>query len=171
MKNIIIAGILMIGLISCQQDKVAFIDNSKLVNEYQGKKDLETELKAKVETFNKKRDSISRAFQLEYREAETKSKGMSQKAAQELAQTLNEKSQFLGQQLQLEEQQIQLESQSKTDTLLKEIKKFVKDYGQQNKYTYILGANEAGSVLYGNETKDITEVVLKALNDSYGKKQ
>ncbi|MCB0375423.1 MAG: OmpH family outer membrane protein, partial [Sinomicrobium sp.] len=119
---------------------------------------------------NKKRDSITRAFQLEYREAEAKSKGMAQKAVQELAQRMNEKSQFLGQQLQMEEQQLQSESQSKTDTLLKKIKDFVKSYGKQNKYTYILGA-EAGSVLYGDETRDITEDVLKALNDDYAKKQ
>lgn len=171
MRNIIIAGIVMMGLLSCQQDNVAFIDNTKLVNEYQGKKDMEAALKVKVDAFNKKRDSISQAFQIEYREAEAKSKNMSQKAAQELAQTLNQKSQFLGQQLQLEEQQLQSESQTKTDTLIKEIKAFIKDYGKQNQYTYILGANEAGSVLYGDEAKDITEDVLKALNDDYTKKQ
>lgn len=171
MKKLIIAGIVLIGATACQQDKVAFVDNSKLVNEYQGKKDLETDLKAKVEKFNKKRDSISKAFQLEYGEAESKSKSMSQRAAQELAKNLNQKGQFLGQQLQLEEQQLQAESQSKTDTLLKEIKAFVKDYGKQHQYTYILGANEAGSVMYGDETKDITEELLKALNEKYGKKE
>ncbi|MEM9686603.1 MAG: OmpH family outer membrane protein, partial [Bacteroidota bacterium] len=139
--------------------------------EYQGKKDLETALKAKIDKFNKKRDSISKAFQLEYGQAEAKSKGLSQKAAQELAKNLNEKGQFLGQQLQLEEQQLQAESQAKTDTLLKEIRAFVKDYGKQYQYTYILGSNEAGSVMYGDETKDITEELLNALNEAYKKKE
>ncbi|TDA83528.1 OmpH family outer membrane protein, partial [Halomonas marinisediminis] len=36
-------------------------------------------------------------------------------------------------------------------------------------YTYILGKNEAGSVLYGSEANDITETVTEALNASYKK--
>ncbi len=172
MRKIIITGIILMGMAACQQDNqdnIAFIDNSELINEYQEKKDLDAAIKIKVDKFNKKRDSISQAFQLEYSQAGAKSKGMSQKAQQELAQTLNEKGQFLGQQLQVEEQQLQKESQSKMDTLVKKVKQFIKDYGKEKNYTYILGANEAGSVLYGNEAKDITNEVLKALNDGYGK--
>ena len=172
MRKLIILSIALISLAACQQDTtIVFIDNSELINEYQEKKDLDTKIKAKVEKFNKKRDSISQAFQLEYTEAGAKSKGMSQKATQELLQSLNERGQFLGQQLQLEEQQLQQESQSEMDTLVKKVKGFIKDYGEQNNYTYILGANEAGSVLYGNKTKDITESVLQALNEAYGKKE
>jgi len=54
--------------------------------------------------------------------------------------------------------------------LVKKVKSFVKEYGKDNGYTYILGANEAGSVLYGEEKKDITKEVLKVLNESYKNK-
>ncbi len=57
-----------------------------------------------------------------------------------------------------------VEGQKEIDTLVKQVKAFVKDYGKENGYTFILGANEAGSVMYGADDKDITEDVIKALN-------
>lgn len=80
------------------------------------------------------------------------------------------KSQLIQQRLQQEEQEIQLESQKQMDTMVKTVKKFIKEYGKQNGYTYILGSNEAGSVLYGQEENNITKDVLKALNEEYAKK-
>ena len=40
---------------------------------------------------------------------------------------------------------------------------------KSNNYNYILGSNEAGSVLYGEESSDLTQEILKALNDGYVK--
>ena len=58
---------------------------------------------------------------------------------------------MLQQNLQFEEQQIQKESQTEIDTLIKEVRAFVKNYGETNGYTYILGSNDAGSVMYGSK--------------------
>ena len=40
----------------------------------------------------------------------------------------------------------------------------MKNYGEKNGYTYILGSNEAGSVMYGKESQDVTKEILEALN-------
>ena len=69
-------------------------------------------------------------------------------------------------QIQTEEQTLQTEGQQKIDTLITEVKDFVKDYGKKNNYTYILGANDAGSVMYGADGNDITQTVIDALNAS-----
>jgi len=47
-----------------------------------------------------------------------------------------------------------------------------KEYGKQKGYTFILGANDGGSVLYGADNKDITKEVTEYLNNQYksGKK-
>ena len=47
---------------------------------------------------------------------------------------------------------------------------FVNDYGKNNGYTYILGKNEAGSVMYGIEKNDISDAVITAINADYGEK-
>ena len=117
----------------------------------------------------KKRDSISQAFQLELQQFQTKAQKMSQKNAQEEYAQLQQRGQFVGQQLQQEEQQLQQSSQAEMDSLVKKVKKEIKAYGEANGYTYILGGGDGGSVIYGDETNDVTDAILKILNDKYEK--
>ncbi|NAS31606.1 OmpH family outer membrane protein [Flavobacteriaceae bacterium R38] len=170
MKKTVLGAFLIVSLISCQQEKNAFIDNSTLINDYQEKKEVEAKFKKKIEAFQKKTDSLSKLFQLEANEFQAEANKLSQQKAQERYNQLLQKQQFMQQQLGLEEQQIQRESQAAIDSLVKKVKNFVKDYGKNNGYTYILGSNEAGSVLYGKDEKDITEEVLKTLNEQYKNK-
>jgi|SRR5690606_16840401 len=169
MKKIFLILLIGVSLASCKQDKIAFVDSTKLINEYQEKIDIEAQFKTKADKFQKRADSLSRAFQGEAMEFENKSKTLSQTAAQEQYGALMQKRQAMGQQLQAEELQIQQEGQTEMDSLVKKIRTFVKDYGEKNQYTFILGSNEAGSVLYGEKAKDITEEVLKELNEAYKK--
>lgn len=168
MKIPFLSAVALLMLASCQ-DKVVYVDNTKLLNEYQEKKDLESTLQGKINSYSRKRDSLSRAFQLEAQQFESQAQSLGQAIAQRKYSELMQKSQILQQHLMQEEQAIQSESQSKMDTLLTKVKKFVKDYGKNKGYTYILGANEGGSVLYGDDAKNITDDVVKALNDSYKK--
>ncbi|WP_461533988.1 OmpH/Skp family outer membrane protein [Sinomicrobium sp.] len=170
MKKIVIAAVALFGLFSCQQDKIAFIDNTKLINDYQEKKDIEAKFKTKLEAFQKKTDSLSLALQNEGQAFQTEAAKMSQSKAQEKYEQLMQRRQQIQQQVQQEEMQLQQESQGAIDSLIEKVREFVKDYGKDNGYTYILGANEAGSVLYGVEEKDLTDEILKALNDKYAKK-
>jgi outer membrane protein len=47
------------------------------------------------------------------------------------------------------------------------VKREVKAYGNTNGYTYILGGGDGGSVLYGTDANDITDEIVKILNDKY----
>ncbi len=169
MKKIILAFGSLIVMSSCNQQKIGFVDNSELINEYQEKKDVESKIKAKVDAFQKRTDSLRQSFQLEIKEAELKARKMSQRAVQQLSQSLQEKEQVLSQRVQFERSQITNESQAKNDSLIKKVKSFVKNYAKTNGYTYILGSNEAGSVMYGDESNNLTTQVLKALNEDYAK--
>ncbi|MEO0528061.1 MAG: OmpH family outer membrane protein [Bacteroidota bacterium] len=168
MKKII--GVFMVlGLVACKQDKIGYVDNIKLMDKYQEKIDIEEKYKVKLEGLNKKRDSISQAFQIEAQAFQTKAQSMSQKKAQEEYGILQQRGQFIGQQLQQEEQQIQAQGQTEMDSLISRVKKHIQEFGKTNGYTYILGGGDGGSVLYGQETYDLTEMVLKELNDDYKK--
>lgn len=98
---------------------------------------------------------------------DTEAKKLAQSVAQQKYNQLVQKSQLLQQQLQQEEQKIQLDSQTQMDSLVSKVKKFIKKYGEDNGYTFILGANEGGSVLHGDKSKDITQEVVKAMNSEY----
>ena len=170
MKKLILTGVALLALTACT-DKVAFVDNSKLLNDYQEKKDIEAKLKGQISAYERKRDSISMAFQTEARAFDAQAKTLPQNVAQKKYNELMQKSQILQQHLQQEEQKIQMESQTQMDSLLSKVKKNIKEYGKQKGYTFILGANDGGSVLYGTEKKDITKEVTEYLNNQYNGKK
>ncbi|MGW9684573.1 OmpH family outer membrane protein [Flagellimonas sp. 2504JD1-5] len=169
MKKGIGLFIIVITAIACQQNKIGYVDNVKLMDGYQEKIDVEAKFKTKVEALNKKRDSISQAFQLELQAFQAKAQKMSQKSAQEEYGLLQQRGQFVGQQLQQEEQQLQKSSQTEMDSLVSKVKDEIKTYGKTNGYTYVLTGGDGGAVLYGEDAKNVTDAVLKILNDKYKK--
>ena len=166
MKKLVLAMVCMLA-ISCQQEKIAFVDNVKLMDAYQEKVDVEAKLKSKSDAFGKKRDSISQAFQLEAQAFQAKAQKMSQSKAQEEYGQLQQRSQIIGQQLQQEEQQMQMEGQTEMDSLVNKVKEEIKAYGEANGYSFILTGGDGGSVLYGKDAYDVTDAIVKILNDKY----
>jgi outer membrane protein len=170
MKHIIYLALTVLVFTSCQQQKIGFVDNGKVINDYQEKKDLETTFQAKDEAFKKRADSISQAFQLEVQQGQVAAQKSSQKKAQELMGGLQQKQQQLQQQMQAEQQQITQEFQAEIDSIIVKVKDFVKVYGKKNGYTYILGTSDAGSnVMYGTDENDLSQTILDALNAEYTK--
>jgi len=168
MKNVMILALILL-MASCQQQKIGFVDNVKLMDEYQEKIEVEAKFKTKVDALAKKRDSISQAFQIEAQAFQTKAQSMSQKKAQEEYGLMQQRGQFIGQQLQQEDQQLQAAGQVEMDSIVSKVKEEIKTYGKANNYTYILGGGDGGSVLYGTEMNDLTDEIVKILNDKYKK--
>ncbi len=168
MKKICLALPLLI-LLACNQNKIGFVDTVRLMDNSKEKMDIEVEYQQKTNALNKKRDSISQAFQIEAQALQTKSKSMSQQKAQEEYELFQQKGQFIGQQLQQEEQILQQAGQAEMDSLVSKVRSEISTYGENNGYTYILGGGEGGSVLYGVEGQDLTDEILKIINDKYQK--
>jgi len=168
MRRLVFALVVLM-MVSCQQEKIGYVDNVKLMEDYQEKIDVEAKYKTRLDAFGKKKDSISQAFQIEAQAFQLKAQKMSQKKAQEEYAVMQQKGQFIGQQLQQEEQQLQLEGQTEMDSLVTKVKNKIKDFGKNNSYTYILGGGDGGSVLYGTEGNDLTAQITKILNDNYKK--
>lgn len=170
MKKIIIALSVLITFSSCQeQDKVAFVDNSKVIDDYQMKIDIEKKYENQNNAFTRERDSIGRVYQMEIQMIQTKLNNMSPRKQEEESQKFQQKWQPIQQQMQFRQQQMEQSFNVEMDSVIIKVNDFVEDYGKNNGYTFIFGKNRAGSVLYGSESKDITEVVTKAINEAYKK--
>jgi outer membrane protein len=169
MKKLVYSFLIVFTLTSCQQHKIGFVDNVILINDYQERLDIESALQAKIEVFKLRTDSLRSAFELEIKEAELRARKMSQASIQKLSQELQQKEQLLQQQVQFEQQQIAKESQMLNDSIINKVKSFIQSYGQANNFNFILGSNEAGSVLFGEDSSDLTQEMLKALNEDYSK--
>ena len=165
------AGIVLVLflLAACAQDKIGFVDHVKLMDSSEEKLDIEEKYKNKSTALTKKRDSISQAFQIEAQSLQSKLESMSQKKAQEEYDLFQQRGQFMGQQLQQEEQLLQQQGQAEMDSLVSKVKEQIRKYGKENGFTYILGGGDGGSVIYGNDQKDLTEALIKIVNDGYDK--
>lgn len=166
MKKLIVLAIAITAM-ACEQNKIGYVDSVKIMEDYQEKIDVDARFQTKAQAMTRKRDSISQAFQEELQQFQTKAQSLSQQNAQEQYAELQQRGQRIGQQLQQEEQQLQQKSQAELDTLVRKVKKEIRAYGKSNGYTYILGGGDGGSVIYGDDAKDVTNEILKILNDKY----
>ena len=51
MKKLALALLSILAFSACQQQKIGFVDNTVLINDYQERKDIEAKLQIKIEAF------------------------------------------------------------------------------------------------------------------------
>jgi len=169
MKNLVLAAMVLL-VISCQeQQKIGYVDNVKMMEDYQEKKDFDGRYEVRNAAFTKKKDSISQAFQMEMQSFQIKAQKMRESKAQEEYAGMQQRAQQVGQMLQQEEQALMTAAQVELDTMVNMVKREIKTYGKANNYTYILGGGDGGSVLYGTDVNNLTEEIVKTLNGKYTK--
>ena len=173
MKKLLIVLLGLIAFTSCQQQqKIAFVDRTEVINKYQAKIDIEEKYKVKNDAYIKRRDSLIQRYDFDRKEASIRAQRMSQKDLEKLGQEFQQREALLGQQIQFEKEEIEKAFSSEIDSTISKIKTFVSKYGKDNGYSYILGTSDsANSVMYGPEQDNITEQVLEGLNKAYNEKK
>lgn len=170
MKKLILAVIVLVTFASCQEQKIGFVDNGKVINDIQEKKDIETKYDGLTEAFKKRADSIGQNYQAEYQGLQAKAARMSQSKQQEEIQKFQAKAQQFQQMMQAEQQQMQTAYQTELDSVISKMKTTVEDYGKANGYKFIFGTNESvGTVLYGDEASDLSDIIIKEIDSKYKK--
>lgn len=174
MKKSIVILALALSIISCtnktaevKEAKTAYVDTSKLLEDYTEAKDIEAKYKAKSEEMGKELESEVARFKSDAANFQKNAQAKGQAWAQQNGAALQKREQQLSYAQQAMVQQLQQESGAEMDTLVKNVKKFIKDYGKENGYTYIYGTGEANTILYAEEKYDITKEITKLLNDKY----
>lgn len=169
MKKISFLIIISVGLLSCQQDKTAFINNSEVMDGFEKLKQTEDDFAKEEQAMKTSIDSLvaESGYQELVQEYQTNKDKMSKAKEEELYNQIMQIQQRLGQQQQMASQQFQLRKNSELNSLNDSLKSFVKEYGKSNGYTYIYGANDSGSIMYADESLDITEEIIKALNNKF----
>jgi outer membrane protein len=171
-KSILVFGLLL-AMASCdkaadQKDfKTAYVDTSKLLEEYTEAKDIEEKYKSKGEEMGKQLEAEVARFRTEAAAFQKNAETYGPQWAQQKGAELQRKEQELSYAQQAILRQLQEESGKEMDSLVKDVKKFIKDYGKEKGYNYIYGTGDAATVLYAKEEYDITNDVIKLLNDKY----
>jgi outer membrane protein len=181
MKKIIWSAFLAVALISCEQKeekkvdaknselKIGFVDTAKLMEESLEAKDLNAKYEEIVKTKGASLKAEKSKFQNEVLQAEKSAQQMGPQWVQAKMREFQEKEQRLAANEQRITMEIQQQSGKEMDSLVKKIKDYIKDYAKSNKYDYILGTGEVSTVLFGKEETDLTEIIIKNINENYTK--
>lgn len=148
------------------QKKIAFVNVNQLYNEFEMKKELEATLTNVLKGRHQQLDSLE--LELKLLNSKIESDGARDK---NLIQNFEEKRQgYLLKKNQFEEDNRMMQ-EDYTTKIMKQLNQYVTDYGKENVYQYILGAEGSGAIMYAEETEDITKTVKEFINQKYkGKK-
>ena len=180
MKKTILVIAMAVTIISCNKSadttavKTAYVDTSKLLEDYTEAKDIEAKYKAKSKEMGEQLEVEIANFKADAAGFQQNAQKNGQAWAQQKGAELQKREQQLTYAQQAMLQQLQQESGVEMDSLVKGVKKFIKDYGKEKGYAYIYGTGEAATVLYAEDKYDITKEIVKLLNDKYkaaGKKE
>lgn len=171
-KSLLVLGCVAL-LVSCNnasttvEQKSAYVDTQKLMQEYEATKDVESKYKIKSEEMGKELEADIASFQKEAAsfQANAQAKGMAW--AQQKGAELQQREQELGMKQQSMMQTLQMESGQEMDSIVKTVKATISDYGKKNGYDYIYGTEDASTVLYAKEEYNITDLIVKELNSKY----
>ena len=172
-KLVLILGVAL-SLLACNKTetsskdfKTAYIDTAELIEKYEKFKDEDDKFKVKSEELGRPLEAKVRAFQADAQNFRQNAQAKGPQWAQQMGASLQQREQELGMEQNALVQQLQQEGAVLKDTLISEVKKFIKDYGKKKGYDYIYGTGDAATVLYAKDGYDITKEVLKELNDTY----
>lgn len=149
------------GVYKIMMPQIAYVDNTRLFAEFKGKKDLEARLKSSEGKYKLELDSLQiRLYATNERFQTNQNNKALQDTLWQLKRLLDEKNEYYKQNLSVQIQQY--DSQ-----VWKQINQYVKEFGLQQGYDYILGNAESGSLMYTSSKNDITNDVLKFINKKY----
>lgn len=173
-KSLLILG-LSLALFSCNKEegtatasfKTAYVDTAKLVEESEELKILADQAKVKEQEMGRELQEEARQLQLDAASFQKEAQVKGPQWAQLRGQDLQKRDQELTIKQQAMMRQLQDEFGVKRDTIVSQMKNYIKEYGKKKGYDYVFGTGDAATVLYAKESYDITKELIKEFNDKY----
>ncbi|MFN3784497.1 MAG: OmpH family outer membrane protein [Spirosomataceae bacterium] len=151
--------------------RIVYVNTDTLLNNYDYYKDVVKEFQNKQFQLENELQRKGQSFQNEVAlfQRRVQAGGMSQEQAQTTQQQLAQKEQNLMMYRDNAANNLAVEQGQKTDELLTKIQEYLAKYNAGDKYDMVIGYSKGGGVLYAKEDLDITQDVLKGLNEDYAK--
>jgi outer membrane protein len=165
--NIIIT-LAFVGVItSCQNNETYYVETHILLEQYEGMKKAQLKIEAKNQEYRAGVDSLINLFQEDLKSYEKDRKKMSTKERELKEELLHVRQKQVASYQQAMKKKAMEEEQTIKQTHINRINDFLKNYGKEKGYQYILGANGSGNVVYAKDELNITQEVLDGLNLQY----
>ncbi|MES2730609.1 MAG: OmpH family outer membrane protein [Bacteroidota bacterium] len=147
--------------------KIAYVRSAVVVDGFQGVKEVRAAFHQKESQWQSEIDTLSARLNQSVQQYSQESSRLSETEKEQ------RKLMLTNQQAELQKHQsaVQQKATEQEDKLLQgalnQINQYVKEYAEQQGYAMVLGTTQSGNILYANEAVDITDEVLKGLNQGY----
>ena len=142
------------------QGKIGYIDLSRSFDEYQKTKDFDKELEGKGDLKQQEREKLVQDVRKMRGELELMNKNAREKKEADIEAKIKSLQEF--------DQEAKTDLTKDRDNMVKDILKemsdVIKEYGEKNGYSIIVNDRV---LLYGDSTMDLTNEIIKILNDKY----
>lgn len=171
-KNILTILVLLLSLSAAvfsyySIPKIAYVNNAKLISNYQGFKDSQREYQKSIQQMQANLDTLSKRFGEEVNDYKEKKDVLSDSEKQLTEKLLQSREkEVLNYKRAIEEKALEQE-QALTAGVINQINSFVIEFGKSHHYDYVIGVTETGNLLYAKEDTDITTEVIEAINEQY----
>lgn len=150
---------------------IAYINTDSIRSNYKLYKELEEELlQERLMAENQFNAQVS-AFEKEYTDAQRDAASLSQEGLAILQRKLAAKEQALMQQKQAMEGQLMQSEESKLEEYTKVIKEMLNEYSANKGIDIVMAHGDISNLLYINDAFDVTNDVIKQLNQQYDESQ
>lgn len=184
-------GVLVTAMVSCNQqgttpasvsstgdstqagaEKIVYVNVDTLLEKYEYFKDIRTKLEEKAKKAQADLQSRSNAFQREVADYQQKAPTMSASDRQSTEERLARKQDELARHNQNASTSFAQEEAAENEKLYGRITEYLKKHAKENGFKFVLTYSAASpGVLYADESLEITDAVLSALNAEYAKEK
>ena len=144
------------------EQKIGFVDLSRAFDEYQKTKDFDRSLEKKGDVKQEQREKLVK----EIRKMRDALELLNEKARDKKEKDIEAKIRFLQEFDQDAKTGLTKERDDMVRDILKELNNVIQEYGQSHGYSLILNDRV---LLYGDKPLDLTDEIIKVLNDNYKK--
>lgn len=152
------------------EEKIVYVNSDSLLTKYQYFKDIKTRLEAKTKTAQQDMAAKAQAFQREVAQYQQQQSTLpaDQRAATE--ERLGRKDQELKAYQQNAGAALQNEQQQENEKLYDKVADYLKVYAKKKGFKMVLTYSKGNSsILFADESLDVTSEVIVGLNDAYKK--
>ncbi|GAA0189798.1 hypothetical protein GCM10009122_50570 [Fulvivirga kasyanovii] len=170
--QLVLMGALIVALgvlyyLHFSSQRVVYVDSTKLVNNYQGMIEARKVFQQKSATWKANIDTLMSEVQNSIKDYEKESGSMTEKEKELSRELIRTKQKQLAEYQKAMNDKAGQEDAQMTSQVLEQVNSYIKKYGEKHDYKIILAATQYGNIAYAAEGLDITDDVLKGLNEEY----
>lgn len=150
-----------------QVPKIAYVRSGDLVYEYIGTKEARKSYDGKSQLWQSNLDTLKSDFQRAVSDYNLHYSSLTDKEKAEREKLLRQQENNIGVYAQNIQKQVNEEDTKMMQGVLNQVNAFAEEYAKQHGYDLIVGTTTSGNVLYGTTAMDITDDLLKAMNENY----